>query len=242
MNQRRARVCVLASGGGSNLGALLAHADGLADACVYDVVLVVSNRPGAGALVRAGSRGIETAVIAAAGDDRGLAALLAERRIDLLVLAGYLRLVPREVTSAYRGRLLNIHPALLPAFGGPGMFGQRVHHAVLEAGVRVTGATVHFVDEHYDRGPIVAQWPVPVLGGDTVESLAARVLRVEHALLPPVVEAVASRRIWLGDDGRVAGHPGSIANPDAGFAFAARLAEPGTGLDALLPLTQPKPT
>ena len=240
MNEPRSRVCVLASGGGSNLGALLDHADRLGDARAADVALVVSNRAAAGALSRAGARGIETAVLEPDGDEGALLALLSERRIDLVVLAGYLRLVPRGVTSAYRGRLVNIHPALLPSFGGPGMFGQRVHRAVLDAGVRVTGATVHFVDEAYDRGPIIAQWPVPVLDGDTAESLAARVLDVEHALLPRVVEAVASRRIWLADDGRVAGIHRGAAGPDAGFAFASRLAEPATGLDALLPIGRPR--
>ena len=239
MSGERSRVCVLASGGGSNLGAILDHADRLGDARTVDVVLVVSNRPGAGALARATARGIETAVIASGGDDAGLKALLSERRIDLIVLAGYLRLVPRAVTAAYRGRLINIHPALLPSFGGPGMFGQRVHQAVIDAGVRLTGATVHFVDEQYDRGPVIAQWPVPVLDGDTPESLAARVLQVEHAVLPRVVEAVASRRIWLTDDGKVAGSPARLAYPEAGFAFAARLAEPATGLDALLPGATP---
>ena len=240
MSNARARICVLASGGGSNLGAMLDHGDQLGDARTADVVLVVSNRPTAGAISRATERGIDTAVIAPGSDEGRLEELLAQRRIDLVVLAGYLRLVPRGVTSAYRGRLINIHPALLPAFGGPGMFGHRVHQAVLDAGVRLTGATVHFVDEHYDRGPIIAQWPVPVLEGDTPESLAARVLQVEHALLPRVVEAIAARRIWLADDGRVAGLPSSDSFADAGFAFAARLAEAATGLDALLPGARPQ--
>jgi formyltetrahydrofolate-dependent phosphoribosylglycinamide formyltransferase len=206
------------------------------------VALVVSNRPGAGALARADARGIESLVIAADGGDAALPDLLSDRRIDLIVLAGYLRLVPPGVTSAYRGRVINIHPALLPAFGGSGMFGQRVHRAVLEAGVRVTGATVHFVDEHYDRGPIIAQWPVPVLEGDTTETLAARVLKVEHALLPAVVEAVASRRIRITDDGRVQGLPDGRGGRDAGFVFASHLAEPGLGLDVLLPGAPPRKT
>ena len=101
--------------------------------------------------------------------------------------------------------MLNVHPALLPAFGGKGLYGTRVHRAVLDVGARVSGATVHFVDAHYDRGPIAAQWPVPVLDGDTPETLAARVLRIEHLLLPRVVDAVARGVIRLADDGRVLG-------------------------------------
>ena len=97
--------------------------------------------------------------------------------------------------------MVNVHPALLPAFGGLGMYGRRVHEAVLEAGVRVTGVTVHLVDEVYDRGPVVAQWPVPVLDDDDVHSLASRVLREEHRLLPAVVAAVADGTCRLGEDG-----------------------------------------
>ena len=102
--------------------------------------------------------------------------------------------------------LIPLKPTLmLPAFGGEGMYGNRVHEAVLDAGVRVTGATVHFVDEEYDRGPIIAQWPVPVLPGDTADVLAARVLAVEHRLYPAALDAVAGGRVTLGTDGRVAG-------------------------------------
>ena len=109
---------------------------------------------------------------------------------DLVVLAGYLKLVPAEVIDRYRGRILNVHPALLPAFGGKGMYGHRVHEAVLASGARESGATVHLVDEVYDRGAILAQARVPVLPGDDPETLAARVLEVEHRLLP----AVGARR------------------------------------------------
>jgi folate-dependent phosphoribosylglycinamide formyltransferase PurN len=113
--------------------------------------------------------------------------------------------------------MLNVHPALLPAFGGPGLYGQRVHRAVLDAGATITGVTVHFVDAHYDRGPIVAQWPVPVMAGDTPETLAARVLRVEHLLLPRAVEAVARGSVTLGDDGHVRGVQ---APPNTNFTLA----------------------
>jgi len=113
-------------------------------------------------------------------------------------LAGYLRLVPEAVVARYSRRMLNVHPALLPAFGGKGMYGIHVHRAVLDSGARITGVTVHLVDEEYDRGDILAQWPVPVHVGDTPEALARRVLGVEHRLYPRVADhlctALASGR------------------------------------------------
>ena len=195
-----ARIAVLASGGGSNLQALLDHLDELGVRRAGDVTLVVSNRADAGALERARAHGIATHVLPS---DDALDAPLRQHDVDLVVLAGYLRFVPNEVTRRFRGRMLNVHPSLLPAFGGAGMFGARVHRAVIDAGVRVSGATVHFVDEQYDRGPIIAQWPVPVMVSDTPELLARRVLAVEHALLPRAVQAVATGRVVLDEDGRV---------------------------------------
>jgi formyltetrahydrofolate-dependent phosphoribosylglycinamide formyltransferase len=184
------KVAVLASGQGSNLQALL---DGLADpASPASIRLVISNRAAAGALERAARAGVATATIAEDGQDApGLLALLAEHDIGLVVLAGYLKQIPDAVVAAYRGRMLNIHPALLPTFGGAGMYGRRVHEAVLASGARVTGVTVHLVDEQYDHGTILAQWPVPVRPGDSADALAARVLAVEHRLLPAVVRAFA---------------------------------------------------
>jgi phosphoribosylglycinamide formyltransferase-1 len=115
-----------------------------------------------------------------------------------VALAGYLRLLPKEVIAEFPSRILNVHPALLPAFGGPGMYGERVHRAVLMSGAAVSGASVHYVDEEYDNGTIVAQWPVPVLADDSVQTLAARVRKVEHVLYPRVIDAVASGR-WRFD-------------------------------------------
>jgi phosphoribosylglycinamide formyltransferase-1 len=117
--------------------------------------------------------------------------LLERHSVELVVLAGYLKLVPPQVIAAYRGRILNIHPALLPSFGGKGMFGQRVHEAVLASGATESGATVHLVDEVYDHGSVLAQMRVPVLPDDTADRLARRVLEVEHRLLPAVVLAAA---------------------------------------------------
>lgn len=190
------RIAVLASGGGSNLQALIDRFHDDPDAPAR-VALLIASRPGIGALQRAEHASIPSIVLDTrpGSDHEGwLMDALDAHRIDLVILAGYLRQVPDEVVERYRNRILNIHPALLPGFGGQGMYGARVHRAVLAAGVKISGATVHLVDERYDEGEIVAQWPVPVLPGDTVESLAARVLRVEHLLLPAVVEALARGR------------------------------------------------
>src|SRR5262245_3358198 len=163
-------------------------------------MLVASDRPASGALARARSRGIAAVEIENRARTSGvpLGQALDEHRIDLVVLAGYLRLVPVDVVRRYDGRLINVHPALLPAFGGPGMYGLRVHQAVIDAGARVSGVTVHHVNEEFDRGAIIAQWPVPVLAGDDAQRLAARVLRVEHVLFPRVVDAVAAGRLTAG--------------------------------------------
>lgn len=181
-------VAVLASGGGTNLQALL---DACGTGSAARVVLVVSDKPEAGALARARQAGVETHHLADPADGAALERVLTAARADLVVLAGYLKLVPANVVSAFAGRMINIHPALLPAFGGHGMYGLKVHRAVLAAGATVSGASVHLVDAEYDRGPLIAQWPVPVQPGDTPESLAARVLAVEHQLLPAVVLAAA---------------------------------------------------
>jgi len=195
----RTRIGVLASGGGTNLQAILDYLDELGERRCGDVAVVASDRAEAGALARARSREIPSAVLATPRRVGGgaLGPLLDEHGVELVVLAGYLRRVPDEVVTRYAGRMVNVHPALLPAFGGAGMYGMRVHDAVLASGATVSGATVHFVDEEYDRGPIIAQWPVPVLSGDDSHALAARVLRVEHVLYPRVVNAVAGGRITL---------------------------------------------
>ncbi|MBI4541021.1 MAG: phosphoribosylglycinamide formyltransferase [Gemmatimonadetes bacterium] len=189
------RIAVLASGRGTNLQALIDHFRG-GGRRVGTVAVAVSDNPEAGALQRAAQAGIPTRVIPVSGRSMGEVAaetleVLRGAAVHLVALAGYLRLVPAEVVAAYRGRIVNVHPALLPGFGGKGMYGCRVHEAVLAAGARVSGATVHIVDEEYDRGSIVAQWPVPVWPDDTPESLAARVLTVEHEIYPAAVEALA---------------------------------------------------
>ncbi|HOX19690.1 MAG TPA: phosphoribosylglycinamide formyltransferase [Gemmatimonadales bacterium] len=182
------RVAVCISGGGSNLQALLDRLQGEAPA---RVVLVLSNRADAGGLERARQAGVPAEVLSDPADASEWITRLGRRDVDLLVLAGYLKLVPPGVVQKYAGRILNVHPALLPAFGGAGMYGTRVHEAVLASGATESGPTVHLVDEVYDRGAILAQRRVPVLPDDTPDRLAARVLAVEHALLPEVVLAAA---------------------------------------------------
>ncbi len=201
-------IAVFASGGGSNLGALLTHFSAARAAAVASVALVVSDRSDAGALDRARARGVAAIVLDRHSSADAILALLQEHEIDLVVLAGWLRLVPSGVVQGFHGRMLNVHPSLLPAFGGAGMFGSRVHAAVIASGARVSGATVHFIDEEFDRGAIAAQWPVPVYPGDQPDDVAARVLRVEHLLLPLVTEAVAAGTLTLDADGRVRGHVG----------------------------------
>lgn len=206
MAHTRARVAVFASGGGSNLQAICDHLDDLGAASPAEVALVVSDRQEAKALERARARGIEAVWMPV---DRGaeLAPMLEERGITLVALAGYLRLVPQAVVRAHRGRMVNVHPALLPAFGGKGMYGERVHRAVIESGARVSGPTVHFVDERFDEGAIIAQWPVPVRSDDTPATLGARVLAVEHRIFPWAIAAVGAGHVRLGESGKVEGAP-----------------------------------
>jgi phosphoribosylglycinamide formyltransferase 1 len=223
-----ANIAVFASGGGTNLQALIEH---FTDSDQARVRLVVADRPQARALERAREAGIAAHVIQVQG--RPIAAVTADMidaleaaDIDVMAMAGYLRLLPPDVVRRFAYRVLNIHPALLPAFGGKGMYGEHVHRAVLDSGCRVTGATVHFVNERYDEGRILAQWPVPVLEGDTPQSLSRRVLRVEHQLYPAAVEWLA--RILAaaeGEDGAAAVREAIPLPVSDGVCF--RLAEEG---------------
>jgi formyltetrahydrofolate-dependent phosphoribosylglycinamide formyltransferase len=183
------RIAVAISGRGSNLEALLGA---LGPGARAQVALVLSDRAEAAGLDRARDRGIPVEALSHPAEGDEWLRLLWRFQIDLVVLAGYVKLVPAPVIAAYRGRIMNIHPALLPAFGGKGMYGRRVHQAVLASGARESGATVHLVDEVYDRGAVLAQARVPVLPGDTADTLAERVLAVEHRLLPAAVLAAAA--------------------------------------------------
>jgi len=182
------RICILVSGKarGTNMAAVIGACQ-RGDIPDSEVVLVVGTREDAPALQRARELGVPTCVVdpKAFSDDESygeaLLKVLREAKPDLICLAGYIRLLPANVVRAYPYRILNIHPALLPLFGGKGMYGLRVHEAVIESGMKVTGCTVHFVDEQYDTGPIVLQSVVEVRDDDTPETLAARLLPVEHA-------------------------------------------------------------
>jgi phosphoribosylglycinamide formyltransferase-1 len=187
---------VLASGRGSNLQAILDAIEG--GRCPARVAVVVSDRGGARALERARTAGVKTVFVDPhvhpdrAAFDRAMRAVLDENGVELVCLAGYMRLLSPDFIAAFRGRILNVHPALLPAF--PGLHAQR---QALEHGVKVAGATVHFVDEGVDSGPIVLQAAVPVLESDTEETLAARILAEEHRLFPEAIRLYAEGRLEL---------------------------------------------
>lgn len=183
------RVGILISGRGSNMVALIdAAQSGMIPQA--EVAVVISDQPAAPGLAKAKERGIETVVVERSGrsreeHDRDIMAALRDRDIDLICLAGYMRILSNEFIDAFRGRILNIHPSLLPSF--PGLEPQQ---QALDNGVEFSGCTVHFVDETLDGGPIIAQRVVPVLEGDTVEKLSARILEQEHQLYPEAVAQV----------------------------------------------------
>jgi phosphoribosylglycinamide formyltransferase-1 len=193
------RLAVLASGNGSNLQAVIdqLHGRRVGDAAVLiEVALVVSDVPGARALERARRAGISTVVLPFDGyptreeHDLAMAAAIREAGADLVVLAGYMRLVSPLFVKAFPWRIINLHPALLPAFPGTTSVSDAVRY-----GTKVTGVTVHFVDEGLDTGPVIAQEPVWVQEGDTAESLAARIHTLEHRLLPSVIGLIAAGRV-----------------------------------------------
>ena len=180
------RLAIFASGTGSNAEKIITY---FAQNPVIIISLIVCNRPDAGVLEIARKHGIETLLLEKEKFFRGNAYTqeLRDKQIDLIVLAGFLWKIPARLIDAYRGNILNIHPSLLPKYGGKGMYGHFVHEAVIEAGEKETGITIHLVDEHYDHGRHLFQAVCPVLQGDTPETLAARVLRLEHENFPRVI-------------------------------------------------------
>jgi phosphoribosylglycinamide formyltransferase 1 len=191
------RVVFLLSGSGTTLENLLERID--AGEVPATVVAVVSDRPSAGGLERARRRGIAAAAVPWRGDqaafDAAMEAAVSPHRPDVVVMGGFLRLwrLPRSL----HGRALNVHPSLLPSFGGKGLYGERVHQAVLDAGAKVSGCTVHLVDDEYDRGPIVAQEVVAVLDDDTAATLGQRVQAAERALFPKCVRWFLEGRLQV---------------------------------------------
>ena len=187
----KAKIAVLVSGGGTNLQALL-DAEQTGVLCSGEIVLVVSNNAKAFALERAARAGVETAVLKGPSFEADLQLLLQQRGIDLIILAGFMRILSEAFTSAWPNRILNVHPSLIPAFCGKGYYGLRVHEEALRRGVKVTGATVHFVNEIPDGGEIILQKAVDVLPGDTPETLQRRVMeQAEWILLPKAAELVS---------------------------------------------------
>jgi phosphoribosylglycinamide formyltransferase-1 len=191
----------LASHGGSNMQAIVdACKDGRLNAIPR---VVISNNPDSPALQRAEKEGIPryhlSSITHPAPDalDGRIKGVLQEHAVDVVVLAGYMKKIGPQTLDAFRGRILNIHPALLPKYGGKGMYGKRVHEAVLASGDKVTGVTVHVIDEEYDTGPIIAQSKVRVEKGDTVDSLAERVLNREHEFFVETLGRIASGDLQL---------------------------------------------
>jgi len=195
------KVGVLVSGGGTNLQAIMDHAaDGRLDA---EVVIVISDVAQAYALERARIAGIDYAVVNPRdfpdrpAFDRVLIEKLRDHGVGLAALAGYLRITSDEFVDAFEGRIMNIHPSLIPAFCGKGMHGLRVHQAALDYGVRITGCTVHFVTKEVDAGPIIVQRVVPVMDDDTPETLSARVLEQEHEAYSEAIQLFAEGRLRI---------------------------------------------
>ena len=198
------RVLVCVSGGGTNLQAIIdaEKAGNLGDT---KIVRVISNNPGAYALERAKAAGIEGVCVSPKEYEKreefhkALLAAMNEAKPDLIVLAGFLVVIPKEVISTYRNRIINIHPSLSPSFCGTGYDGRKVHEAALERGVKITGATVHFVDEGTDTGPIILQKAVEVKEGDTPKELQLRVMQeAEWVILPAAIKLIADGKVTLG--------------------------------------------
>ncbi|MBQ3175546.1 MAG: phosphoribosylglycinamide formyltransferase [Bacteroidales bacterium] len=183
---------IFASGNGSNAQNIIEYFNSNSStASSAKVVRVICNRTNAYVLERAAKLGVPTSVITKedlSGGPQGILEILEKDSTDLIILAGYLLKIPDEVIAGYKGRIINIHPSLLPAYGGKGMYGNRVHEAVIAAGERVSGITIHLVDENYDSGKILFQAECPLLENDTPETLAGRIHKLEHTHFPHIIE------------------------------------------------------
>ncbi|CAI9787856.1 unnamed protein product [Fraxinus pennsylvanica] len=202
---KRKNLAVFVSGGGSNFRSIF---DATLNGSVHgDIAVLVTNKYDCGGAKYARDNGIPVILFPKNKDateglsTENLIAALRSYKVDFILLAGYLKLIPTKLVQAYPKSILNIHPSLLPAFGGKGYFGIKVHKAVIASGARYSGPTIHYVDEHYDTGRILAQRVVPVLANDTAEELAARVLHEEHRLYVEVVAALCEDRIIWREDG-----------------------------------------
>ena len=199
------KAAILVSGGGTNLQAIIdAKASGIIKNA--EISLVISNNPSAYALTRAKNAGIKASCISPSEFDsreafnKALTDALIEAEVDLVVLAGFLVIIPSEMVEKFRNRIINVHPSLIPSFCGTGCYGLKVHEKALSRGVKITGATVHFVDEGTDTGPIILQKAVEVKDGDTAEILQKRVMEeAEWKILPEAIELVASGQVKVVD-------------------------------------------
>lgn len=180
-------IAILASGSGTNAEEIMQR---FASSESIKVALVLTDRRNAGVIERALRAGVECVYFSREEFENGekILSLLRQKLVDFVVLAGFLKLIPQNILDAYRGRMVNIHPSLLPAYGGKGMYGMNVHRAVIAAGERQSGITIHMVDEHYDNGAIVAQHRCEVLPADTPETLAARIHSLEYKHYPQEIE------------------------------------------------------
>lgn len=183
---------IFASGNGSNAQNIIEYFNSTSsEESSAKVVRVICNRTNAYVLERAAKLGVPTSVITKeelSEGPQGILEILEKDSTDLIILAGYLLKIPDEVIAGYRGRIINIHPSLLPAYGGKGMYGNRVHEAVIAAGERVSGITIHLVDENYDSGKILFQAECPLLENDTLETLAGRIHELEYTHFPHIIE------------------------------------------------------
>ena len=201
---KKLNLAVLCSGGGTNLQAIIDAIE--KEELSAEIKIVISNNSKAFALERARKHKIQALHLShkqfATPEefDQKLLEVLRSNQIDMIVLAGYMKMLSPAVIRAYKNKILNIHPALLPHFGGPGMYGMHVHEAVIKAGVKITGVTVHIVDEVYDHGAIVMQKPVEVKDNDTPETLAERVLKVEHQTYKEAIQLFAESRVEVIDN------------------------------------------
>lgn len=194
------KVAVFISGGGSNLQSLLDYESG------YEIALVISDKENAKGLLRAEEHSVKNYYIGKSNfpnkNERysKIIRLLEENNIDVIVLAGYLSIVPKIITDKFEKKIINIHPSLIPSFCGMGFYGEKVHKAVYESGVKLTGATVHFVDDKVDTGEIILQECVSIIDEDTPETIAEKVLKIEHSILPKALEYVCLEKVKF--DGR----------------------------------------
>ena len=189
LSQSKKNIAIFASGGGSNARSIIAH---FKDSAIARVALVVSNKPDAGVLNIAAENGIPTAIIQRKSfyETDDLLEVVRTHHIDFIALAGFLWLVPQYLVAAFPKKIVNIHPALLPAYGGKGMYGMHVHTAVKVAGEKESGMTIHYVNDHYDEGDIIFQAKVALSENDTPEDIARKVLTLEHRHFPQVIETL----------------------------------------------------